>query len=227
MVHRPVACVPLSLVRSGQMNELPPHKRSLLKRMLACGASVRNIASAVPCSMNTVKRYADMWTLSVQCGCGKPAGHNGWCSVRLDFSPARRGWLRDRWKKRGDSDIRRVVDDATAAAQSRGHQLGQFMWASATAASFAFALCRTCGKEVRIYTNQSQWERFADWQRFAGGAVTQQCRTEEQRAAEQAVREEKRSWLEGKRTLLELRRTLRGRSNSPRGASTQAQTSRR
>jgi hypothetical protein len=136
-------------------NELPPHKRALLKRLIACGASVRAIAEAVPCSPQTVKRYADMWSISANCGCGKPAGHNGWCHVRLDFSPVRRGWLQDRWKVRGQSVIARNVDAAIKAATALGHELGRFVWASATAASCGFAICKTCGKEVRIYNGQS------------------------------------------------------------------------
>jgi hypothetical protein len=208
------------------MNELTPRKRSEMKRLLAMGASRRAIAEHVGCSTNTVARYHRMWEMAVTCGCGRPSGHSGWCSVRLDYSPTRLGWLQKRWKKRGDSELRQTVAAAQEAASEYGHTLGRFVWGSSQAVALAYAICRVCGKEVRVFAGDSQWsQRFGAWQRFAGGAVQTRCRTEAEKAAEAAAQQEKRQWREGKRTLLQLKQILRNPSSSRSVASIPERTS--
>lgn len=209
------------------MNKLSPEKRDALKRMIAAGMTNRSIQRALPCSHATVTRYARMWTFSPVCGCGRPAGHKAWCDVRVAFSPQRRGFLATRWGMRKQTTLAQTVDNATVAAKALGHRLGSFMWSSSTAASMAFALCTICGKSVRIFGTGSKWERYQDWEQFAGTAVTERCKTAYQRAAEKAAQQEKRSWREAKRTLGELKRILRDPSHSPNAASTPDRSSRR
>lgn len=204
------------------MNELGTAKREVLKRLLALGASVRTIAEGVPCSTNTVKRYADMWALNVAaCGCGKKAGHNGWCHVRLDFSVARSGFLMDRWQMRGRTELGAAVRAAAAASLEHGHQIGRFVYSSAYAGrTVAYALCQVCGISVSIHDVDSHWGPFG------GTATKRRCLSDEEREAHsariRATRKEKKAWQQGKRTLVDLRRMLRDPSRSRSAASTPA-----
>lgn len=207
------------------MNEFSGEKKAAIKRLLAMGASNRAIAAAVGCSSNAIVRYSKMWRVDVACGCGQKAGHRGWCSVRLEYSPVRRAWLQTRWKKRAESEVSAAVDRAVKAARALGHTLGPFIWSSSVAASLAFAICRTCGKQVRVFSGDSQWARYEGWERFAGNAVRVRCRTVAERAAEEAARNEKRAWRNGKVKLIALRRALRDPSRWPSAGSPLAPSS--
>jgi hypothetical protein len=205
------------------VNELSPEERDDIKKLLLQGNSPRRIAALLGCSHITVRRYQKLWAVSANCGCGKPAGHQEWCSFRLKYSPKRSAWLSARWAAR--STVLETIRLATAQTGALGHQLGPFVWSNLeTAASVAYATCRVCGKSVRVFGGNAQWERYQKWQRFAGAAVNVQCKTKEQLAAERAAAKEKRSWQAARRTLREIKSHLR-RSHSPRRASTPERSS--
>lgn len=74
-----------------------------IRELLIVGKGIRPIASELNIAGNTVKRYRQLILaegISLRCGCGAPAGHNGWCAVRLSASEARQEFLKRwaRWK---------------------------------------------------------------------------------------------------------------------------------
>lgn len=204
------------------MNELSVQKRVAIKNLLMDGNSVRNIAAAVGCSKLTVGRYKRLYAVSAKCGCGKSAGHNGWCWFRIQFSPQRCEWFRERWKIR--AQIPSVIASAIGAATKQGHQIGPFVWNSGQSVSIAQAVCVVCGKALRVYGGNAPWERYEKWQRFSGAAVEVRCKTPEQRQQERLQREDRKQWLEGKRKLKEVTQLLR-QSRWPKRASTPAHSS--
>jgi transcriptional regulator with XRE-family HTH domain len=190
------------------MNQLVPEKRAQLKRLLAAGMSLRQIAQEVGCAKNTVLRYAHMSVVRRRCPCGQEAIHRGWCSWRLQFSYQRREWLRKHWGRSSHAGpLSESIDAAVKAAKQNGHELGRFVWTAELGASLAYSRCRRCWKPVRILSDGLQ-----------GTALRQPCYTAAEVAAitkaRQELRKEKRSWHDGKQTLSQLRKVLRDQSNS-------------
>lgn len=82
-------------------NYLSPSIVADLHKQILSGISIRKIAQLFGISINTVQRYRNIVIDSgeeiAQCKCGKPSGHKGWCSYRLEHSKARQlfleGWV--------------------------------------------------------------------------------------------------------------------------------------
>lgn len=75
-------------------NFLKPDKLAMLQDALADGCGVRTAARIAGCSHITAMRYLRLGLLRRgPCGCGKQAGHNGWCSWRFRRSHRRRAFI--------------------------------------------------------------------------------------------------------------------------------------
>jgi hypothetical protein len=99
-------------------NFLPPEMIARVRDRLLSGEGSRPIAAELGISKATVWRYRGQMVAEgteLRCACGAPAGHRGWCSVRLSKSEARQEFLKRwaRWKApalvRASSLDRRVV----------------------------------------------------------------------------------------------------------------------
>jgi hypothetical protein len=97
---------------SNILYEKDPEKSDRVFDMFQQGATIREVCYIEGISRQTAQEYRAS-TLSVQeedglppilCPCGRPTGHKGWCSFRLQYSPKRQALL-NRWhgKKKGTS----------------------------------------------------------------------------------------------------------------------------
>ena len=78
------------------MRIITPDARATVEAALLAGAGIRAAASAAGVSKVTVNRYRRLLVASgvtLYCGCGKTAGHNGWCAWRYRQSPARQAFI--------------------------------------------------------------------------------------------------------------------------------------
>lgn len=89
-----------------------------IRDRLVAGRGLRGIAADLGIAQNSVKRQRSILLaegVDLRCGCGAPAGHKGWCAVRLAASEARQEFIKRwaRWKSpalvRPSSLGRRVV----------------------------------------------------------------------------------------------------------------------
>lgn len=71
----------------------PPHKieqRKQAEALLMAGDSVREVHRKTGLAGNTITNVRNgIKDALPPCGCGKPAGHNGWCQSRYEKSPER------------------------------------------------------------------------------------------------------------------------------------------
>ena len=94
-------------------NFLKPEKIKQLVDQIEKGEEIRKISRETGVSKNTVthiQRVVIAEKISTGeavplCGCGQPAGHNGWCSHRLAESPKRQKFLMEKWGKLTFDDI--------------------------------------------------------------------------------------------------------------------------
>lgn len=195
-------------------------QRRELKRMLLAGVPVRMAAKALGCAHKTVIRYYRLWDVRANCPCGLPSTHQGWCAWRVALAPDRRAWLWTQWQRCSMTDLSTLIDRAIVIAEANGHQLGVFVWGKdEDAGLWPYAKCLVCGSGIRFSG------RLQEAAEIIGTATRKHCLTREQRAADRAAQQEKKSWHEAKRTLRELKRVLRSPSPSRSRASTPAPSS--
>lgn len=66
-----------------------------IRKLQADGCGLREISRELGISKHTAKRYF-LPDANASCGCGKPAGHNGWCKARYAKSAARQAYQAQR-----------------------------------------------------------------------------------------------------------------------------------
>lgn len=77
-------------------NWTQPDKVRLLKDAFEAGMSLRKAELVAGVSHQTAVNWRKRLQIETPpCGCGKPATHNGWCSVRFANSPLRQNAMRD------------------------------------------------------------------------------------------------------------------------------------
>ncbi len=89
--------------RPGGGNHLEAVVIAAVRAQLIAGKGARGIAADLEIAQRTVLRQRKLLLaegLDLRCGCGAPAGHNGWCAVRLSASEARQEFVKRwaRWK---------------------------------------------------------------------------------------------------------------------------------
>lgn len=77
-------------------NNLKPAKQEALRVALLTGISAHAASRQAGVSKMTAFHYRNLWEIHVNCECGRPAGHRGWCAPRLRNSPKRQA-LVARW----------------------------------------------------------------------------------------------------------------------------------
>lgn len=86
-------------------HHLKPDIASMVITMIKAGESLRKIMRVAEVAKNTVVRYKRAYLVCggviAPCGCGKPADHKGWCSVRYTHSEARRKVMHRLHQSRG------------------------------------------------------------------------------------------------------------------------------
>jgi transposase-like protein len=65
-----------------------------LRAALEAGESTRSAARTAGVHHNTATKWRRIWKIDVNCACGLPSTHQGWCAVRLKQSPRRQEVLK-------------------------------------------------------------------------------------------------------------------------------------
>lgn len=83
------------------MNCISEEKARLARSLILRGESVRYVASTVgihPMTSWTLAKRVRAEVGAIQCRCGRPAGHKGWCGHRIAHSPSRIASLVHQWR---------------------------------------------------------------------------------------------------------------------------------
>lgn len=112
------------------MNMKPHKEQAEIVQSFLDGVSVRSVARRFGCAKGTALRYRKIaearYGFLPACGCGRPAGHKGWCTGRVRKSAARQALL-TRWGRWQLRPVRRVVEEEPAKCVPRlvhGHAYG-------------------------------------------------------------------------------------------------------
>jgi transposase len=97
--------------RSRGGNFTDDETREKVVERLKSGESVREAAKEVGVAKNTVLRIRERIKeeLPEKCGCGRPAGHKGWCKGRLAKSPERQAVVRGLHVKSEDKEFHKEL----------------------------------------------------------------------------------------------------------------------
>jgi transposase-like protein len=75
-------------------NRISLEKEDALRAAFAEGLSIRAAARSAGVAKRTAEAYAEILGRPVECRCGKPINHLGWCGPRIAQSPPRQAYLR-------------------------------------------------------------------------------------------------------------------------------------
>lgn len=92
-------------------NFIDEESKAKVEMSLQSGASVREAAKEVGVAKKTVLRIRERIKeeLPEKCGCGRPAGHKGWCKGRLAKSPERQAVVRGLHVKSEDKEFHKEL----------------------------------------------------------------------------------------------------------------------
>lgn len=91
-------CGSVTTSRNGLPRGVYPSRRPTFDaaaELFKQGTAVRAVARQLEIRPRTARRWKDLIVgdAVIYCACGKPSGHQGWCSIRFQQSPARQDWL--------------------------------------------------------------------------------------------------------------------------------------